>query len=492
MYRHVEDIVQLCWKVKDMGNALFGYELVDREKKTWREHNIQFDQHSRVASLPIVDQFKNGEKIYLSFIEIFWCGIFYKHWFITNLTLFLEFEHPASDIYETKVMINRDSHSQYPTEGPAKFCAMNELIRARMIHVLGMCNYSLCLRNSEHVANYVFHGHWVSSQMSTDGALMRRFQKYLTRENMFLNVNVFPGYIQPRLLEDSATDKVYSFIDSNFRATSIDCFLDYKKETYNVLMIGPTGAGKSRLINVLFNQQICEESMSHRSVTREIYFVRGFGTVYNSLTNVRENKEIVVADSIGLCDTEWEESEVHCLIKERISANYKFIDLVYIVFRADRLLKHHVKNIEKFLNWLSCDYRNSQRIQFVATHADFLTETQIHQLSSEVVDIFHLKPTAAIQANSRNLKQQDYDIKKSSERTSTAKFINSEDAFSEQLLAPVEESCSIMYIGFPPEDNLNEKTAAKVKASYHSFRGAILKQIDGERIEIGKGFCNIL
>jgi hypothetical protein len=32
-------------------------------------------------------------------------------------------------------------------------------------------------------------------------------------------------------------------------------------------------------------------------------------------------KEIIVCDTIGLCDTEWKESEVIDLIKDRVSAN---------------------------------------------------------------------------------------------------------------------------------------------------------------------------
>ena len=48
-------------------------------------------------------------------------------------------------------------------------------------------------------------------------------------------------------------------------------------------------------------------------------------------------------------DTEWDDAQIINMIKGRINSNYRYIDAVYIVFRADRLIKQYVDNIKKIL-----------------------------------------------------------------------------------------------------------------------------------------------
>ena len=46
-------------------------------------------------------------------------------------------------------------------------------------------------------------------------------------------------------------------------------------DAFNVVVLGPTGAGKSTLINHIFNRTVCGTSATAQSCTREVKFYRG-------------------------------------------------------------------------------------------------------------------------------------------------------------------------------------------------------------------------
>jgi len=237
------------------------------EKNTWLEHNLKFEEKVRIESLQLLDKFEDDKPIYLSHVEREYEGYTFQHWFVTNRDYFLEFGSERDDIYTTRVKINNKPKRPYSVNNNKN---MDEAIRTRMRHVIGMKTYSLCLRNSEHIANYVFSGKWISNQMGQNGYLLSIFESYLKENNNRIRlVNSSPESIRPHLFSTN-TSKVYDFIERELVATKFEYFLDYDDDTYNILVVGPTGAGKSRFINVLFNQQICDSEQSFNSVTRDI------------------------------------------------------------------------------------------------------------------------------------------------------------------------------------------------------------------------------
>jgi hypothetical protein len=132
-----------------------------------------------------------------------------------------------------------------------------------------------------------------------------------------------------------------------------------------------------------------------------------------------EERNIIVADTIGLCDTEWNEEKTIKLIKGRVSSNFKFLDAVFVVFRADRLQPNIVKNIRSVLEWLKYDKKTAPKFIFIGTHADNLNDREMKRMGKEFKDMLEMYPA---------------------------------------ILPTREEVDSLIYTGFPPEETLNDLT----------------------------------
>ena len=73
--------------------------------------------------------------------------------------------------------------------------------------------------------------------------------------------------------------------------------------SYNIVVLGPTGSGKSTIINNIFNKTVCATAASAESVTREVKYYRGeYHMIIEEGSSGRgrcEQQAINVIDTIG-------------------------------------------------------------------------------------------------------------------------------------------------------------------------------------------------
>ena len=92
-----------------------------------------------------------------------------------------------------------------------------------------------------------------------------------------------------KFFEDGNVELVH--IDKAF-VTNISkkmCVEAGDENAYNVLVIGPTGSGKSLLINRIVNRYVFETGNSPDSVTQNVQIISGMGVI-----NGREKKSILL------------------------------------------------------------------------------------------------------------------------------------------------------------------------------------------------------
>ena len=130
-------------------------KLIDIEKTSWiKGHNLARDENKRQKQLQTLDRFNNGLKMKLCYRTNISYGIEYEHWFVTdgdtwNDGKILVLEFGGGDITNNTVEVHYKTVPKYIIDEEFN---MNDEIKARMKKVLGATNYSLALRNCEHVA----------------------------------------------------------------------------------------------------------------------------------------------------------------------------------------------------------------------------------------------------------------------------------------------------------------------------------------------------
>jgi len=362
------------------------------EKETWREHDVKFDRNFRELMLGELDKFVIGEQIIIGYVEREFQGVPFQHWFVTNGVWKFEFGGPNLSIYEARVQVTGDVPKSFIAHATEH---MTAIMKQRMSHILGMKNYSLCFRNCEHVANYVFRGRWVSMQMlspngdgTLTGTISRHFRDHIIAEHQKY-VNSFPTTLRATFAREISGEKVYPFLNGAATFSSVEYFLDHAEDTKNFLVLGPMGSGKSRIINAFFNANVCDEGTSLDAVTKEITFIKG-SLVYVAGENRRTTRSIVLIDTIGLCDTVWTENEVHQLIKSRISSNSPKIHGVLVLQPAnERLNPHAQRSMQQLLNWLQFP-KHKQLFHFLLTKSDMTPNLDKDLLTSQLQGKFNI------------------------------------------------------------------------------------------------------
>jgi GTP-binding protein EngB required for normal cell division len=330
--------------------------IITRDKNNWQKpHQLFYAEKNQHIQLDQLDHFDT--KLKMCYVE----EGSYKHYFITDSTWNIEFN-------ERKNCVNIHDHSINDCVIVEEFSLTSNVL-SRMRKICGATNYSLALRNSEHLARYIHSGAWISFQMTGSSEMKKSFSGYLNEYESL--VNTMPANLK---LEDTVIEKqIYKEVKNHH--LSFECckeFIDeMDNEAYNIIILGPTGSGKSTLINHLFNERVVKASSGAHSITRQILYCQGkMNWSEDEAWDKRDRVNVI--DTIGFCDTEMSGREVERAIHSSVRANITYIDKVVIVC-AGRIEPAMVDAVRKMMKWLK--YEKFQRnFVFIYNKSDNITD----------------------------------------------------------------------------------------------------------------------
>ena len=269
----------------------------------------------------------------------------YRHYYIATVaqpTWVIQFGR--GELTNTVVEVSIDSTLNGYTE---EEFLVTDVVFGRIQTVVGATAYSLVLRNCEHVARYIQSGAWVCLQMTTEeDGIGAEFRKaIMCNKDNARKLNQLPNELRKPRGSDIPEEQVPGMVPFIQLDTTEPYGPRYDSSAFNIVVLGPTGSGKSLFINRLFNRQVCKHGSGAVSVTK------AFCTYVGSAVILNQQRRVNVIDSRGFCDSLISADAVCRLIKDFIRTNVGYIDKLVILV-SGRIEKAHADSIRQILDWL--------------------------------------------------------------------------------------------------------------------------------------------
>lgn len=346
-----------------------------------KTHSLEIDTELGAQQRQLVAEF--GNVLLLCFIMLSLESKPVRHYFVTDGRLAIMFGSGTQVLAQVEVGPLGYAPGSYDVE---REITCTTEIRQRMASVCGCRGHSFYLRNSEHLCRYIFSGSWLSKQVFTEGLITIAFKAHAKVE-IPAAVNTLPVELKNALARRTVYQGGPGFI--RFKATKSILSGQEAKGAYNVVLLGPTGVGKSHLVNMLYNQTVSRSATSVSSVTRNMRITQGTATVLG------QTRDVNVIDTIGFCDSELSPSDVMNTVKQHLTSIYYDIDKVVLVCAAGRLEQQQQAAIRQIMEWLRY---TDNKVNFVLVYnkCDGLDEAQREDLLGQACEKLHLDTSSSL------------------------------------------------------------------------------------------------
>eukprot|EP00092_Neocalanus_flemingeri_P010448 GFUD01011259.1.p1 GENE.GFUD01011259.1~~GFUD01011259.1.p1 ORF type:complete len:490 (+),score=83.89 GFUD01011259.1:50-1519(+) len=335
--------------------------LVEKEKVNWSKKHDLLPKAKRDFQL---EQFKNFRKqLRMCYYDVEIDGHKFQQHFVTDGTWQIEFDDGKGVIIHNSPMFDEVTTDEF---------VLTPEVMSRVHKICGGNNYSLVLRNSEHLCRYIRSGAWISFQMARNTPLRAIFENHMSADQRKL-INTMPNDL---IFEEEPSDEpIYNEVgDYHVQfCQSKEILTDADNDAFNILFLGPTGSGKSTLINHLYNQDVVKAVGSASSVTRSMTYIQG-EAMWSEPGKWKKFDKVNIIDSVGFCDTELPPKQVHHMIKNSVKMNMTYIDKVVITC-SGRIEEPHYKAIKKFMKWLTYE-DHKHNFVFIWNKCDTLSDQE--------------------------------------------------------------------------------------------------------------------
>mmetsp|Transcript_50174 Transcript_50174/g.144272 ORF Transcript_50174/g.144272 Transcript_50174/m.144272 type:complete len:429 (-) Transcript_50174:44-1330(-) len=347
------------------------------ERRHWEgSHTLNIDTNLKSKQCFLISKLQSSLK--LCFLDICYYGIPSRHFYITDGSYCIEFGDAALT----------DRSFRFYASGPktdevvVRDFALTDDVKRRLLQVCGARNFSLALRNSEQMAKYIQCGSWISGEMVGSTPLCAAVRPSLDRHHS--KVNTPPDELQVKcdLLFPAAT--IYPEFKNSLSVEFIrrTSTLNPHPKAVNMVILGPTGSGKSSIVNMLFNKKVALVKASPKSVTKHMDIYTGR---YRPSTQETSTVPLNVIDSVGFCDSEIDPQQVVDIVKEFIKANVMNLHKVIIVC-SNRIEAAQAQAIKSFMTWLKYD-RHQPNFVFLYNKAETLDDAEREEAVSQMCDL---------------------------------------------------------------------------------------------------------